>query len=221
MPPHLQTPAMAHYLTIISLVSILASMYGLEEQVKQEIEIEEGTHSCQAGHINTDWGTATKYLAVQPTNRNVSEKDVFTMAREFICSANAVIAKTEARLREEAEITKAALDQTITIIQGILATCSTLTGFLTLACCMSRRGPAWLNLAHLPAAAGQHRAANPDPQPAPLAGPQPIQLQLEMEPPPLLHPPASVFAFSRFDRQARAARMAEQYLAMPATSTRS
>ena len=207
MPLLLQSAGMANCLAIICLAAMFTSNYGLQEQVKLESELNEA-HTCEVGNLATDWGTASKYLAVTPTNRSVSERDVFSMGREFICAASRVISRTEKTLREEAELTKAALDHTISIIHGILATCSTLVGFLTLACCMARRGPFLLNLAGLPSAAQS--------QMLPPALPFPLQLAAEQQPGHLglVNSPAQSAAQPNRDPQLAVACLAARYRAL-------
>ena len=151
-PSSLQSVGMARHLVVICLASILAWTHGQQEQVKLEGELSRA-HTCKAGNLSTDWGTATKYLAVSPSNRSMSEQDFFSMTQELICAVDGVITAMRAALEAEALLRQAATDHVLTIMQGVLAACSTLTTFLTIACCCARRGPIWLNALHLPGVA--------------------------------------------------------------------
>ena len=135
--------------TLVLLAGVLAGAHGLQEQIKLEHEFGQAS-TCKAADLTTDWGTAVKYLAVTPSNRSITERDFYSMTRQFICTIDEAITKARDAAGDKIKIQQAATELSLAVTQGVLAACSLVTFLLTIACCNAKKGPVLLSLAGLP-----------------------------------------------------------------------
>ena len=135
--------------TLVLLAGVLAGAHGLQEQIKLEHEFGQAS-TCKAADLTTDWGTAVKYLAVTPSNRSITERDFYSMTRQFICTIDEAITKARDAAGDKIKIQQAATELSLAVTQGVLAVCSLVTFLLTIACCNAKKGPVLLSLAGLP-----------------------------------------------------------------------
>lgn len=135
--------------TLVLLAGVLAGAHSLQEQIKLEREFGQAS-TCKAADLTTDWGTAVKYLAVTPSNRSITERDFYSMTRQFICTIDEAITKARDAAGDKIKIQQAATELSLAVTQGVLAVCSLITFLLTIACCNAKKGPVLLSLAGLP-----------------------------------------------------------------------